>query len=133
VNVIFGCAASVDFNEFLKDAIQINYFGCLRMLELAKECKRLDVYTHVSTAYVNSDKEGFVDEKIYDIDFDIVTKISSIMGMPNSEIVDRSMELIHPFPNTYTFTKSMAERILLKRRGDLPVILYRPAIIIAAY
>ena len=40
-DVIINCAASVDFNEFLLDAIQINFSGCLRMLELAKECEKL--------------------------------------------------------------------------------------------
>jgi len=29
--------------------------GGLRMLELAKECKHLEVFTHVSTAYANCD------------------------------------------------------------------------------
>lgn len=39
-----------------------------------------------------------------------------------------------PWPNTYTFTKSMAERTLKKnRRPDLPVVLLRPSIIGASY
>jgi thioester reductase-like protein len=38
LDVIINCAASVDFNERLCDAIQINYFGCLRMLDLAHQC-----------------------------------------------------------------------------------------------
>lgn len=32
VEVVFNVAASVDFNEFLKDSLRINYFGCLSML-----------------------------------------------------------------------------------------------------
>lgn len=36
LNVIINIAASVDFNERICDALQINYFGCLRMLDLAK-------------------------------------------------------------------------------------------------
>jgi thioester reductase-like protein len=39
VDLIINCAASVNFDDPLLDAIQINYFGCYRMLELAKECK----------------------------------------------------------------------------------------------
>ncbi len=31
LDVIINCAASVDFNERLCDAFQINYFGALRM------------------------------------------------------------------------------------------------------
>lgn len=32
LDILINCAASVDFNERLCDAFQINYFGCLRML-----------------------------------------------------------------------------------------------------
>ena len=33
--VVINCAASVNFDDPLLDALQINYFGCLRMMELA--------------------------------------------------------------------------------------------------
>jgi thioester reductase-like protein len=66
VDLIINSAASVNFDDPLLDAIQINYFGCMRMLDLAKECKKLESLVHVSTAYVNSDKPGFLEEKIYD-------------------------------------------------------------------
>ena len=56
LDIIINVAASIDFNERLCDALQINYYGCLRMLELATECKHLIMFTHVSTCYVNSDK-----------------------------------------------------------------------------
>ena len=41
LDILINCAASVNFDDPLLDAIQINYFGCMRMLELAKECKKL--------------------------------------------------------------------------------------------
>ena len=62
LNVIINIAASVDFNERICDALQINYFGCLRMMDLATECKNLSIYTHVSTCYVNCEKLGFIKE-----------------------------------------------------------------------
>ena len=78
---MINVAASIDFNEPIADAIQINYFGLMRMLDLAKECKRLEAFTHVSTAYVNCDKRGVIDEKIYDIDIDPEQFIDSIVKM----------------------------------------------------
>ena len=54
VEVILNCAASVNFNEPLRDALQINYFGSLRVLDLAHECKKLICMTHVSSCYVNT-------------------------------------------------------------------------------
>lgn len=62
LNVIINIAASVNFNDPVQDALDINYFGCLRMLDLANECPHLAIYTHVSTCYVNCDKLGFIKE-----------------------------------------------------------------------
>jgi len=129
VQVILNCAASVDFNEPLRDAIEINYNGSLRMQELALECKNLDVFTHVSTCYVNCDKKGFISEKIYQIDRDSEELIKKILQMTPQQIVSKTKEILGAFPNTYTFTKSMAERTLAKRRGNLPMVILRPSII----
>lgn len=56
LDVIINIAASIDFNEQITSALQINYFGSLRMLDLAGSCKHLCIYTHVSTCYVNCEK-----------------------------------------------------------------------------
>ena len=57
VHVIINNAATIDFDTRLDQALQINFHGPLRILALAKLCKRLEVFTHVSTAYVNSEKQ----------------------------------------------------------------------------
>ena len=41
LDVIINCAASVDFNEQITDAINVNYMGCMRMLNLAHSCRKL--------------------------------------------------------------------------------------------
>ena len=68
LDVIIASAATVSFNERMRDALQINYFGSLRILQLAQECKHLEVLCHVSTAYVNSilPNKSIVPEKIMD-------------------------------------------------------------------
>ena len=55
LHIILNSAASIDFEEPLHDALQINYFGAVRILDLAHECKNLIALHHVSTAFVNSD------------------------------------------------------------------------------
>lgn len=45
------------------------------------ECKQLEIFLHVSTAYVNCEKKGFIEEKIYDIDRDSEDVINTIMKM----------------------------------------------------
>ena len=81
VNVIINSAASVNFDDPLQDALQINYFGCQRMLELAKECKQISIFTHVSTAYVNCTKTGLIEEKIYNPDVEIESFVARVMAM----------------------------------------------------
>jgi fatty acyl-CoA reductase len=53
--------------------------------------------------------------------------------MPKEYFKDHTTQLVKPWPNTYTYSKCMAERTLLKTRGNVPVLIVRPSIIIAAY
>jgi len=127
LDVIINCAASVDFNEQITDAININYSGCLRMLELAEACQKLQIFTHVSTAYVNCEKKGFIKEQIYDIPEDSEDVINRVLSMSVKEQEDNLKSILGPWPNTYTFTKSMGERTLRKKRNpNLPTLVIRP-------
>ena len=78
VHVILNCAASVKFDDKLHKALQINYWGAQRILQLAKECKHLEVLSHVSTAYANCDRSGFIEEKIYDPLLDVASIVNDI-------------------------------------------------------
>lgn len=40
----------------------------MRLLELAKITKKKAILTHVSTAYVNSNRGGRIEEKVYDLE-----------------------------------------------------------------
>ena len=55
-------------------------------MELAKECKNLDVFCHVSTCYVNCTRKGRVDEVIYDSDADVKSIVSNIMKMNKQQV-----------------------------------------------
>jgi thioester reductase-like protein len=109
-HIIINSAASVNFDDPLKEALQINYFGCMRMLELAQECKQLEIFTHVSTCYVNCTIPGGpVEEKVYNVENNAEKIVKRIMAMNPQEVADNEKDLIGKFPNTYTFTKSLAE------------------------
>ncbi len=70
-NIIINCAASIDFNARLDQSIESNIKGTLKMMELARKLKNLDIFTHVSTCYVNSDQVGLVKEEVYDKETDV--------------------------------------------------------------
>ena len=103
------------------------------MLELGKECRKLEVLVHVSTAYVNCIQHGFVEEKIHSVSDDITSLVERIMSMPDKEINERLGKILGNYPNTYTFTKSLAERRFQQLRGHLPAVIYRPSIITGSY
>lgn len=84
----------------------------------------------MSTCYVNCEKFGFIKEKIYDISEDSEVIVDKICKMTVAQQEEQLKNILGPWPNTYTFTKSMAERTLRNRRPtNMPVVLLRPAII----
>jgi hypothetical protein len=83
----------------------------------------------VSTAYVNSEKSGFIDEKIYEYPNDVNAKVESILKLTPDQLLQNEKSIISPWPNTYTFTKNLSERNLQKHRGSVPLLIVRPSII----
>ena len=103
------------------------------MIELAKEMKNLAVFTHVSTAYVNCNQpNGEIKEVIYDMDLDVEERVSELMKMTNEYVKENESKLISDYPNTYAYTKSLTEKMLFKRRGNLKMVICRPSIVGAA-
>ncbi|EDV42333.1 uncharacterized protein Dana_GF17061 [Drosophila ananassae] len=134
VQVVIHGAATVKFNEPLHIALAINTRATRLMLQLAKEMKKLVAYLHVSTAYSNS-VIFRIEEKFYP---DLLTcgseKVLALSELVSDQVLD-GMEpaLRGDFPNTYAYTKALAEDVILKEAGSLPVSIYRPSIIIATY
>jgi fatty acyl-CoA reductase len=92
--IIMNCAASIDFNARLDDAININIKGTFRMMELAKKCQRLLTFTHVSTCYVNCNLQGRIREEIYPKNSDPDVELKNLLAIPSSEIVKRTDEVL---------------------------------------
>ena len=76
----------MDFNSRIDEAIRINIYGTMKMFDLAKQAKHFESFLHVSTAYVNSDKLGLIEEKVYDIGIDPEEYIESLMKMSKEEV-----------------------------------------------
>jgi fatty acyl-CoA reductase len=49
------------------------------------------------------------------------------------QVIERQNEIIGRYPNTYTFTKALAERTLKKRHGNIKLSIIRPSIVISSY
>ncbi|KAJ8947336.1 hypothetical protein NQ314_008640, partial [Rhamnusium bicolor] len=110
VNIIFHVAASVRFDDPLKKAILYNVRSTVELIQLAKDLKNLAVFVHVSTAYCNSDKK-VIEEKLYPAHLDWRQAIKLAEEIDEHALEIFTPKFIKPLPNTYTFSKSLAEHV----------------------
>lgn len=131
VNIVFHSAATVRFDEPLKVAVNLNTKGTERMIELCKSMKNLISFIHVSTAYSNANLNE-INEAIYTTKVKPSTVIEMCDGLDDSTIDILEKNILENHPNTYTFTKNLAEQLLLAKATKLPLAVVRPSIIGAA-
>lgn len=126
MDLIIHCAATVNFNEKLKKAIQLNVKGVQTLLTLAERMEKLKVFVHVSTAYSFSNRNE-IGEMVYEPRFraEDVIRLAEILDEETAEKVTPA--LLDGWPNTYTLTKAISETIL-NRKYDFPIAIVRPSI-----
>ncbi|KAH8236400.1 hypothetical protein KR026_000808 [Drosophila bipectinata] len=134
VQVVLHGAATVRFTEPLHIALAINTRATRLMLELARQMQNLQVFVHVSTAYsncvVDHIKERFYPEHLTCP----AAKVLELNETLSSDLVDNmAPALLGRYPNTYTYTKALAEQVIQQEAGDLPICIFRPGVIIASY
>ncbi|KAH0807838.1 hypothetical protein GEV33_014942 [Tenebrio molitor] len=124
VDFIFNSAASTRFDDSVKTAVKANTRSVKSLLDLAEECTRLKAFVHVSTSYAFP-KEKVLYEKAYKPPVDpheVLDKLE--VG------TDEEMELLlGDSPNTYTFSKALAEALVVERMGTVPAIIVRPSVV----
>jgi fatty acyl-CoA reductase len=54
VSIVFNSAATIKFNEELKDAIEMNVKGPMQLLEICRQMKRLEVLSHYIKKQLNN-------------------------------------------------------------------------------
>uniref|UniRef100_K3X176 Phospholipid/glycerol acyltransferase domain-containing protein n=1 Tax=Globisporangium ultimum (strain ATCC 200006 / CBS 805.95 / DAOM BR144) TaxID=431595 RepID=K3X176_GLOUD len=135
VQIVIHSAATVQFNEPLEVAVEMNCVGAMNALRFVQSCKRVLCYVHVSTAYVNSNQRNVqLKEQLYPLDFNVEDAMNAVTKASPSELERLTVNLMGTYPNTYALTKSMAEHLIVKHAGpNLPLVLYRPTIIGAAW
>jgi nucleoside-diphosphate-sugar epimerase len=129
------CAASVEFSLPLPSATETNVTGALHVLELAQGCTRIASFVGVSTAYVTPHawpraRTSFAaHEELAPLPHDADLLYTAI----RSGTMDAKRLLSETgHPNTYTFTKCLAEHLLVRRANTLPITLLRPSIVSAS-
>ncbi|GMT36882.1 hypothetical protein PFISCL1PPCAC_28179, partial [Pristionchus fissidentatus] len=129
-SVVIHCAATVRFNDTLRSAIELNLKGVDRMIKMCKRMPLLECFLHCSTAYVNVDKEGDIEEKQYDAVCDPYKVIDGQGWMTDDMLDGITLSMSKRYFNTYCFTKHVAEELVKREcENQLPTIIFRPSII----
>lgn len=132
VSVIFHSAASVRFDDPLKEAILMNTRGTREMLEFALTLKHLKVFLHVSTTFCNADYR-VIEEKIYPPHADWRKAIQIAETLDDYTLDILGKKFTDNLPNTYIFTKGLGENACNDYKEKIPISIFRPAIVIGIY
>ncbi|CAG2109377.1 unnamed protein product [Medioppia subpectinata] len=141
VSIVFHSAATVKFDEPLKTSVNFNVLGTRRLIELCHKLPKIVTYykynngkalIHVSTAYANCNRYE-VDERLYPSDVSPQKIIDLCEWMDEKLLNEMTPKLLGDRPNTYTYTKAMAETLLVEECGSLPVAIVRPSIVTCSW
>ncbi|XP_055842354.1 fatty acyl-CoA reductase 1-like [Episyrphus balteatus] len=131
VSIVIHSAASVKFDDPLKEAILMNARGTLETLKLAEGFPNIKAFVHISTTYSNPDKH-VVEEELYPAKVDWRTAIKLAENYSTEMLNIFNLKYSEFQPNTYTFTKGLAEQIANDYKQKLPVFIYRPSIVVSS-
>ncbi|XP_047038744.1 putative fatty acyl-CoA reductase CG5065 [Helicoverpa zea] len=131
-NIIFHSAACVRFDQKLKDAVNMNTSGTLRMLTLAESMQNLEVFVHLSTAYCRCDLE-VLEERVYRAVHPPRKIMDLVQWMDDPTLEFLEPKLISSEPNTYSYTKAITEDLVDEYSGKFPVAIARPSIVTAVW
>jgi alcohol-forming fatty acyl-CoA reductase len=132
VNFVFHCAASVKFDEPLKNAIKMNTISTRNMLDLAEKFDNFEAFVHVSTAFSNTNQKAIY-EKIYEPIYDYKTAIALTEMDANDKLDELNEFAMKTFPNTYVFSKNLTEKLVEDRSKTLPISIVRPSIVCPSF
>lgn len=130
INCVFHCAATVRFDEHIRKATYINVRGVMDLLKIAKEMRCLKSFVYVSTAYSHCTKKN-IDEVFYDTPVSPEKLLAIVDLFSEEQLQAITPHIIGKWPNTYVFTKGVAEDVIRNGAKGLPLGLVRPSIVVS--
>ncbi|XP_029169081.1 fatty acyl-CoA reductase 1-like [Nylanderia fulva] len=132
VNIIIHAAASVKFNDTLKYAILTNTRSTRDICILAECVKNLIALVYVSTAYSHLDNP-FIEEKLYSPVDDWRKMIKMAESLDEHILNIFTIKCLNNIPNTYIFSKNLAESVIQEYSLSLPCAIVRPSIVTSSW
>ncbi|PSR86500.1 Alcohol-forming fatty acyl-CoA reductase [Actinidia chinensis var. chinensis] len=156
VDVVVNLAATTNFDERYDVALHLNTLGAKNVLNFAKKCVNIKLLVHTSTAYVSGEREGLILESPYymgetlngasglDIDTEMKVVEERLSELQAEEATDGEITMAmkdfgiqrarkYGWPNTYVFTKAMAEMLMGHLKQNLPLVIIRPTIVTSTF
>ncbi|XP_070493160.1 putative fatty acyl-CoA reductase CG8303 [Chironomus tepperi] len=140
INIVYHVAATIKFNTLLGEAIKTNLIGTQVAVEFTKQLKNLVSFVYVSTAFCNSCylNQG-IKEQVYESRVDPYDMIKLVTENPDHAKTlpvtgtPELLKFINPHPNTYTFTKQLAENLIKRELTNYPAGIVRPSVVYSTY
>ena len=122
VDILINALADVKFNRPLKKAVLNNTVTAINWMKFFQDCSHPKKYIYVSSAFVNFHitNDGSLKEKIYEKNMSIQTLTDVLSGKKTS---------MHPYHNSYLFSKQLAEILLFRKRKSLSLSIFRPSVL----
>lgn len=126
VHVVIHSAATLDFNETLRSTVNTNLLGTRSVMELCTQCRHMAALVHVSSAFVNS---WLLDTKevLYPVPADCAYVEEMVRKLNDEELAELTPDILKDHPNTYTFSKHLAEHEVNKYADRFPCGIVRPS------
>ncbi|XP_025160232.1 putative fatty acyl-CoA reductase CG5065 isoform X2 [Harpegnathos saltator] len=128
VSIVFHVGATVCLTEDIKIATTINTSSTDYLLHMAKNMKKLKAFIYVSTVYANGHSKH-IGEYFYTYPIDYQTLRTLMRDLKSEEVSKKIVEHFPEYMNTYVFTKAMAESLIRDTSEELPIGVFRPAIV----
>ncbi|XP_063547857.1 putative fatty acyl-CoA reductase CG5065 [Cydia strobilella] len=132
VSIVFHMAAILNMNAPLKDSVALNTAGTQRTLAFARRLKHLVMFLHVSTAFCYPDYK-VLEEKFHDPPVDPREVMRMCEWLDDKQLSLLTPSLLGTHPNTYTYTKRLAESLVHDAHPGIPCAIARPSIVCPAY
>ncbi|XP_035718298.1 fatty acyl-CoA reductase 1-like [Vespa mandarinia] len=130
VSIIFHIAANVKFNDSLRNAIFTNLRSARDICLLGEKMKKLVALVHISSTYAHCDK-SCVEETTYPAEIDWRQTIEITENVDDHILTILTSKYIGTLPNTYIFSKKLAENVISDFSTRLPCVIVRPSIVIS--
>nr|UEV87808.1 fatty acyl reductase 2 [Maruca vitrata] len=132
VSVVYHFAASLRLEAPLKEGLEMNTKGTLRVLDVAKRIKNLQAFIHLSTAFCYPDYERMA-ERVHDPPADPHEVLRAAGWLTEHQLNLLAPSMMQKHPNSYTYSKRLAEALVRESYPDIPAAVVRPSIVTPSY